>query len=122
LLMTDFIYYQCLSYIPSPSMEWRILSCILLLLVTPSHGQLWFDQVGGSIMAGWLLFPFYDFSVCCNWQVVLALKIGSWATLNFQQGNSILSATNLWVIYLILVMAIPCFFIVAQWILKLNLF
>jgi hypothetical protein len=77
--MTDFIYYQCLSYIPSPSIEWRILSCILLLMVMPSHGQLWFDQVGGSIMGG-SFFPFYVFSVSCNWQVILTSNIGSQAT------------------------------------------
>jgi hypothetical protein len=60
LLTTDFIYYQCLSYIPSPSIERRILSCISLLTVMPSHGQLWFDQVGGSIM-GVSFFPFMFF-------------------------------------------------------------
>jgi hypothetical protein len=50
LQMTDFIYFQCLSYIPSPSIKCRVLSCIAWLMAMPSHGQLQFDQVGGSIM------------------------------------------------------------------------
>jgi hypothetical protein len=107
-LMKDFFWiaddwyhlcYQCLSYIPSPSIECRILSCISSLMVTPSHSQLWFDQVGGSIMDG-SSFSFYVFSIGWNRQVVLTSNIGSQVTLNSQQGNSILSANNLWVICL----------------------
>jgi hypothetical protein len=63
-------------------------------MAMPSHGQLQFDQVGGSIMGGSFFFSCF-FSVGLNWQVILASNIGSRVTLNSQQGNSILIAINL---------------------------
>jgi hypothetical protein len=48
------------------------------LMVTPSRGQLQFDQVGGSIMGHSLFLSFIMFSsVSINWRVALASDIGS---------------------------------------------
>jgi hypothetical protein len=71
--MIDFIKFHHQGYIPSPSIVLDTFFC-LTLMVMPSHDQLLFDQVGGSIMCFSFLNVFY---VSLNWQVVFSQNIGN---------------------------------------------
>jgi hypothetical protein len=68
------------------SLNWALDTVLhLTLMVMPSHDQLLFDQVGGSILGCSFFFKFFPIGL--NWWVILASNIRSWVTLNSFTGN-----------------------------------